>query len=305
MFALADLITIEVLNAGIENLRNNPHHLEYILRGYHQSPFLKKIHGSQYIRQFKEWLKNNSIKIQPYYALDTNILPNITVTATYDESTTFFGDYGNTCKDEITDGDCVADFDAIAISADKMEMYVYNSYNLTSSLLPGMILKNVDYEGKIEYITSDVESGLTTIRSTSELPRVLGGWRAEISAPIRKVTVNSSLNQVTVFVKVKSSGDVELHKLLCMLTRYCLKYGRMNFENLGLMKSHFGQGMMVLEDPDQSIYASSFTITGEIGDWWIISEDEVPTSYNIVSLEAVRECSQSTDPSTVLLDKWP
>lgn len=279
MFAISDMITIEVLEAGIENLRNHPEHLEFILGGYHQSKFLRKLHGSNYIRQFRDWINKNEIKIQPYYAPDTNVFPNISVTATYSESEQFLGDYGQSSAHNLTVASCLAHFDASELTDDLLELRVSNSYNLQRYAAPGKILANDEFMTEIEYVV--IGPDYTSIRTKEAMPRTLADWKIQDPHSVKKITVDASLNQTSVFIKVKSAGDVELHKLLCMVVRYCLKYGRLHFDSLGLMVPTFSQEMMVLEDPDQSIYSSVFTITGRIGDSWIISEEIIPTTFSL------------------------
>jgi hypothetical protein len=94
MFSTADLIVMNAIEAGLENLRNNPSHLEFILGKYEDTSYMRKLHGSAYVRQCKELVLKNKINIRPYYVLDANKLPSVAVIAQYSEDILVLGDYG-------------------------------------------------------------------------------------------------------------------------------------------------------------------------------------------------------------------
>jgi hypothetical protein len=257
----------------LANLRNNPHHLEFILGGYHKSDFLKKLHGSNYIRQCTDLILENRLHVAPYYVLDTNRLPNVVVTAIYNEDQQFLGDYGSTCNVAIK-ARCYAKFNASELSSDGLALKVAKSYGLEKILRPGMQLFNADFVTKIDMIVQ--KDTYTEIHSQTPILNKLSGWEAK-SAPLQHyTTVNSSLNACTAMLKLKSSGDIESHKLLCMVLRYCLKFSRISLDNLGFQKTNVSQQMTVLEDADQAIFATTFQVSGVIADSWIVAESTSP-----------------------------
>lgn len=275
MFGLADMIVIEVIERGLENLRQNPHHLEFILGGYHQSKFLKKLHGERYVQQCIDYITQNKIHVEPYYVLDTNRIPNIAVLATYHEDTQFLGDYSSTCSTLSLQPKCYAQFDATTLSADKLSVFAASSYKLENTIRPGMLLVNGDFSATITSVF--VRDGqLTEIYINKKAPQKLKGWKVQSIAVPKFTRTASSLNSANVMIKMRSSGDIEVHKLICLVIRYCLRFGRLQLDSLGYQTTKLSQEMTVLEDPDQSIFATSFSMTGVIADTWIDAESTGP-----------------------------
>lgn len=279
MFGLVDMIVIEVIERGLENLRLNPHHLEFILGGYHQSKFLTKLHGGRYVQQCVDYITQNKIHVEPYYVLDTNRIPNIAVLATYHEDTQFFGDYGSTCSTLSMQPKCYAHFDASNISTDKLSLFISSSYKIEDTIRIGMLVVNGEFSASVTSVF--VRDGLTEIYVNKKLPQKLKGWKIQSIATPKYTQTASSLNSANVMIKMKSSGDIEVHKLLCLVLRYCLRFGRVQLDSLGLQNTKLSQEMTVLEDPDQSIFATSFSISGVIADTWINAESEGPAFINL------------------------
>lgn len=291
MFGLADMIVIEVIEKALLNLRNNPHHLEFILGGYHKSDFLKKLHGSNYIRQCVGLILENRLHVSPYYVLDTNRLPNVVVTAIYNEEQQFMGDFGSDCTLALQPK-CYAKFNASELSTDLLTLKVTKPSSLEKVLRPGMFLCNGDFSVRIDMIVTGPV--YTEISSQSPLLNKLSGWEAKSSPQARFTVVNSSLNACTAMLKIKSSGDIETHKLLCMVLRYCLKFSRLSLENLGFQRTSVTQQMTILEDADQSIFATTFQISGVIADSWIVKESTSPEFLDIIMC-AVPEDLETND----------
>lgn len=283
MFALTDMIVIQGIEKALENLRENPHHLEFILGAYSATPFLKNLHGKDYIRNCMELISHNKIQIRPYYVLDSMQLPSISVVATYSESELMLGDFIGQQSEELAPR-LLGKFDATSIAQDSLSIFTPNEFAVSNFAFPGTYLHSGCFSAQIEMtIPGDTQ---TQIFVTTPLPAKLRGWEVKTMSSRCVATINSSGNSCTVMLKIKSSGDVETHKLLCMILRYCLRYSRMFFENHNLYVSTTNQDMLVLEDDTQMMFATVFSMQGKSFDSWIEYEQKTPDTI-LLDVDAV------------------
>lgn len=75
----SDLKIRSAIVLGLEDIKNNPWLINYILEDVTKDPFLKEQYSSQ-IKACKEWLKNNEIEVYMRHRLDKDRLPCITIT---------------------------------------------------------------------------------------------------------------------------------------------------------------------------------------------------------------------------------
>ena len=278
MFALSDMITIEVIERSLANLRANPHHLCYILGEYSSTPFLRNIHGKDYIKHCMDLILNNKIQISPYYNLNNMQLPHISVVATYQEADQAIGDYVDSSIEELPPR-TLGCFDAVSIASDNLSIFVPNSYEVSEFAFPNTYLCNGNYKVQISMtIPGDTQ---TQIYVKTTLPNLLAGWKIKTSNGRSVATINGSGNNCTVMIKIKSSGDIETHKLLCTVLRYCLRFGRIYLEGHNLYLSNTNQDMPVLEDESQMIFATVFMMSGKSWDFWIENENIQPDHINL------------------------
>lgn len=278
MFAIADLIVLDAIEDGLRNLRENPAHLEFILGKYTDTPYMRKLHGSAFVRQCVDFVTKNKITIKPYYVFDLAKLPSISVIAQYQEDMQVLGDYGA--------GQDVGELDPVRIGqvlpvewgTESNELIIGNANEAIEWLYSGAYLSQDDFSTRINLVIPK-EHDRAVLVCDDPLPQIrLCDW-VVTSAPARRVAIlNASGNHATVSVDVKSSGDIETHKLLATVVRYCLKRGRLLMDSNGLQVSSSGQNFPVAYDEEQGIFQTVFTLSGKIWDCWIESEmnNQVP-----------------------------
>jgi hypothetical protein len=124
-----------------------------------------------------------------------------------------------------------------------------------------------------------------TIYCTEQLPKKrLIDWQVVTTESSRVAVIHSSGNAANVSIDLKSSGDIETHKLLALVIRYCLRYGRYLMDANGLQVSTSNQNYPAMFDEDQSIFQTVFTLQGKIWDNWIQTEKNNPQG---ISLEVI------------------
>ena len=296
MFALSDMIIIEIIEKGLENLRLNPHHLDYILGTYSSTPFLRNIHGKDYTKHCMDLVLNNKIQVSPYYVLNNMQLPHIAVVATYSEAEMMLGDYVGSNIEELPPR-TLGTFDAVSIAPDGLSIFVPNAYSVSEFAFPGTYLHNGNFKSQIEMtIPGNTQ---TQIYIKNVMPNKLVGWTVKTMSTSCVATINASGNNCTVMIKLKSSGDVEVHKLLCLILRYCLRFGRIYLEGHNLYLSTTNQDMLVLEDESQQIFATVFSMSGKSFDFWIESEHRNPDHISL-EVDAVPVSIENGDEAVVL-----
>jgi hypothetical protein len=271
MFNVVDMAVIEVIEQGLENLRQNPHHLRFILGAFSRNQKMIGWHGANYINQCVTLILNQKIHITPGYVNNNAQLPHIAVMTTYDESQQFLGDYGRT--DVESSG---SEFSPEALSVTILrwvgdrEVVVSKKPYIGQYLIHGQDSRVItDCLPDGDYYKCELASDVS--------PRWMENcFLADALNPLL-LEIHTSMNSCNVMIRLKSSGDVEVHKLLCLVLRYCLRYGRYSLENLGVQISRTHQDLPVLEDPDQLIFASAFSMSGTASDSWIVAESRNPS----------------------------
>jgi hypothetical protein len=287
MFAVADLIVLEAIEKGLENLRNNPHHLEFILGRYEETCYMRKLHGTQYIRQCKELILQNKISVRPFYVLDLAKLPSISVLAQYQEDTQVFGDYGSVDEMKEIAPKVLGQMQAVSWGIEDTELVVSGLDTIANWIYPGLYLRQDDFNTKIIMIIP-VENNRAVICCENPLPKTrLVDWEVTDIPYSRMAILNSSGNMASVSIEVKSSGDIEVHKLLALVVRYCLRKERLFMDSAGLQISISSQSFPILQDEEQGIFQSHFSLQGKIWDCWI--QEEVDNQVPSLSFQAESE----------------
>jgi len=285
MFSVADLIVMNAIEAGLENLRNNPHHLEFILGKYDDTPYMRKLHGSAYIRQCKELILKNKIFVKPYYVLDLAKLPSVAVIAQYTEDVLVLGDYGMQQEMAVIPPIVLGKALGVAWETTGYGLIV-NAEEVVDWIYAGAYLRQGTFTSRIDRIVPST-NGTVIIFCVDLLPRLkLIDWQVVTTESSRTATIHSSGNVANVSIDLKTSGDIETHKLIALVIRYCLRFGRYLMDENGLQITTTNQNFPSVYDEEQSIFQTVFTLQGKIWDNWIQSERNNPQG---IQLEVIPE----------------
>jgi hypothetical protein len=86
------------------------------------------------------------------------------------------------------------------------------------------------------------------------------------------VSCNASTDMVTVQMNLCTTGDPSIHRLLSIVLRYCLKSGRMDFENMGFQVPIISYTTLLPSEQTELEWESTYTIEGKFTDSWIDRE---------------------------------
>lgn len=282
-FGICDIITCEVIKDGLLHLSRNPKHIEHILGVFSCNDLVLKNVGREYLAQCIQYIMDNRVEVAPYYAIDVKRRPSISVISSGSEDTQFLGDYGFEQNMNMNMPAVVyAQWDATAISKD--EMTVTADYKLDTKLWIGMFISNGQHTVRLTGILK--KSGEpTTLFLDQELPdnTRLTAWTAKSSEKGRGATVSASMDAVTVQCKLTTNGDFSIHRLMSIVTRYCLKRGRLLFDQYGMQVASFSYTPPMLTEQDEHEFESVYTINAKFTDTWIEKEyDLADSAANVV-----------------------
>lgn len=79
MISQTDVIITEMLQQGLEDIRQNPWLIDDVFSQFKTNPFLAKKYGEKEIQAAKDWFLSNKIEVLMKYRLDKDTFPSITV----------------------------------------------------------------------------------------------------------------------------------------------------------------------------------------------------------------------------------
>lgn len=274
MFGISDLIGVVVVENRLRHLVANPDQLNFILKPFCTFHDIREKVGARYISQAVEFVIQNQVHVAPYYQADLQKIPSIVFVSRTGEKQQYIGD---TANDECaaTYAPFVYDtFDVKGIQGlSRDELVVPAALNIEDKIWKGVTLANGDFTTRVDGI--NVSPGKDTIIAiTGSVPEGTNftGWKAQSTARTHNYSVRASTEAVELVCKLTTSGDYAIHRLMSIVTRYCLKSGRMLFEHYGLQVPTISQGMPVLMDQDQMVYETTFTINGSLTERWVDHE---------------------------------
>lgn len=272
MFGFADLVTCAVLKSGLQYLSEHPRHLEFILSSFVCVPELRDLVGIEHVKDCIEFVTNNRVHVAPYYQIDIKKRPSLAVVSSGSEAMQFLGDYGRVQQSEMTLPPAVyVEWDAKAISKDTIK--VAKALELEKKLWTGLVITNGTASAILRGIL--VRDGEDTVlcldRDLPEHSR-LTGWKAMSDDTTKGYIVHSSMDDVRVQIKLTTTGDYSLHRLLSVVTRYCLKHGRVMFDQMGMQVATFSYTPPIMTENTEFEYESLFTIEAKMTDSWVHEE---------------------------------
>ena len=290
MFGIVDLVVVTGIKDALSFLSNNPRHIEFILGQFCQKP-IRNLVGREHIKECIDYIQHNRIEVNPYYQMDIKKRPAISVVASYAEAQQFMGDYGSfqMSPDELPLIK-YASFDAKSIN--KCKLYVSPLLKLEDKLWHGLTITNGQEERIIKGILAR-EGEDTAIFLDEALPEgtLLIGWKVVSGTKNIGYQVNSSMEAVTVQLKLNTLGDYSVHRLLATIVRYCLKKQRLYFDQYGLQVATYSQTPPLLTDENENEFETVFTIEGKMTDSWIDREIEMLESGMNIQIEIIADAN--------------
>ena len=106
---------------------------------------------------------------------------------------------------------------------------------------------------------------------------LLKNWSFKSQHSTRVAVVGASGDSVNIGVLLKTTGDIQLHKLFSLVMRYILKKGRMTLESQGLQVATITQSPPSEEGSTQDIaFTTTFSIKATAFDFWIEKTVSLP-----------------------------
>jgi hypothetical protein len=157
-----------------------------------------------------------------------------------------------------------------------------------------MYIKNGDYATRLQGIKPGVNGADDTLYLKDTIPTtvLLKGWQAQSSERYRGITLNASMDDVTVQCKLTTNGDYSLHRLFSVVLRYCLKRGRLIFDSYGMQVASFSYTPPMLSDQDEMEYESVCTINCKVTDTWIEKDWITPDDAGKITIELFAHSNQ-------------
>lgn len=291
---LADLAVMTTIQSGLQHLKENPEELEYLLSNYIDLCMINKMTGGyKYIRTLMDVMLEKAgqqIIVDEYYTQNTQSNYAVYVISSGGESNKFFSDYGQQEQHQI-DPKVYIMADAIKTKGKNKLVFLKNT-NLLSIVSVGMKAFILTSTGEFEASVLDIfpdkknisdapssdgvnNSDSVTVILDRDIPLfenkpILKGWTFRSKHKSKIATINASGDSVNVGVLLKTTGDIQLHKLFCLVMRYILKKGRVVLESQGLQVATVTQSPPSEEGSTQDIaFTTTFSIKATAFDFWI------------------------------------
>jgi hypothetical protein len=298
---LADLAVMTTIQSGLAHLKENPDELEYILSNYVDLCMINKLTGGyKYVKMLMDVVLDKTgqqIIVDEYYTQNTQPNYGIYVIASGGESNKFFGDYGQE-EQQVISPKVYLVADAIKIKG-KNKLVFLKSTGILEILAVGMKASISTPQQEFIATITDIfpdnknladapsaqgvaASDSATVVLDADIPifegkPLLKGWNFKSRHGYRTAVVNASGDSVNIGVLLKTAGDIQLHKLFCLILRYVLKKGRMTLESQGLQIATISQNAPEEEGGGQDIFFSTaFSIRATAFDFWIERKVQSP-----------------------------
>jgi len=286
-----------VIEDGLAHLAAHPDHLNFILSPFFKHRAIREYVGAKHISDCVSYVVNNRIYVAPYYQADLGKVPSIVTVARQGEEQQFLGDLGDYQKN------CVVlppikyfDFIIDGIEDDRTSLLVPEELKVEEQLWPRIWVANGSFKAQVDYI--QVRPGLSTkIALKTKVPDQINytGWSAQSGEREKGYEIHASLDSVEVNAVLTTTGDYTVHRLMSIVTRYCLKRGRLLFDHYGFQVPQISQGMPVKEEEQPPVYSTVFTIRGKLTEHWIANEFDYIDESAKLTLDYIAESEGKKD----------
>lgn len=298
---LADLAVMATIQDGLRHLKENPDELEYLLSNYVDLCMINKMTGGyKYVRMLMDVMLEKSgqqIIVDEYYTQNTQSNFAVYVISSGGETNKFFGDYGQQEQQQI-DPKVYLHANAIK-NKGKNKLVFLKSTGILDAVATGMkatiTTPSGDYEATVTDLFPDNKSlpdapsakgfnnsDSVTVILDKDLPifegkPLLKGWTFKSKHGTRVAVINASGDTVNIGVLLKTTGDIQLHKLFTLVMRYILKKGRMTLESQGLQIATITQSPPSEEGSTQdAAFTTTFSLKATAFDFWIEKKVSLP-----------------------------
>ena len=269
-FPIAEIITSAVIEERLQYLADHPSHLNWMLSPFVAHRGIARLVDPKYIEQCVNYIKSSRPMVRPVYETDMNKLPSIVVSSFQGEGQMFIGDYGGQHMAEQHRPSSILTFDSISI--EKNIVTTTNNQGVDEVVWPGLYFKSGQHSSVINSLYK--QDNLVVLQLKDDLPSGLPLQKCQIMTGSDQTwyMINSSIDTVKANVTLTTAGDHAIHRLMTVVLRYCLKSGRMLFDNYGMQVATFSQQPAMLADDTQLIWQTAFMIDAKITDHWIVGE---------------------------------
>jgi hypothetical protein len=298
---LADLAVMATIQSGLQHLKENPDELEYLLSNYVDLCMINKMTGGyKYVRMLMDVMLDKSgqqIIIDEYYTQNTQSNYAVYVISSGGESNKFFSDYGQEEQQQI-DPKVYLIADAFKNKGKNKLVFLKNT-GILDAVSVGMkaviATPSGTFEASVKEIFPDKKNqpdapsseGVNnpdsiTVVLDQDIPFFEGkpclkGWNFKSKHKARVAVINASGDSVNIGVLLKTTGDIQLHKLFTLVMRYILKKGRMTLESQGLQVATITQSPPSEEGGTQDVaFTTTFSIKAAAFDFWIDKKVSLP-----------------------------
>jgi len=256
--------------------------------------------GYKYVRMLMDVMLEKTgqqIIVDEYYTQNTQSNYAVYVISSGGESNKFFSDYGQEEQQQI-EPKVYLTADAIK-SKRKNKLVFLKSTGALDAVSVGMKATISTPTGNFEASVTDVfpdkkslpdgpsfeglnNSDSITVVIDKDLPifegkPLLRGWSFKSKHGTRVAVINASGDSVNIGVLLKTTGDIQLHKLFTLVMRYILKKGRMTLESQGLQVATITQSPPSEEGGTQDVaFTTTFSIKATAFDFWIDKKVSLP-----------------------------
>jgi hypothetical protein len=298
---LADLAVMATIQSGLQHLKENPDELEYILSNYVDLCMINKMTGGyKYVRMLMDVMLEKTgqqIIVDEYYTQNTQSNYAVYVISSGGESNKFFSDYGQEEQQQI-EPKVYLIADAIKNKGKNKLVFLKNT-GILDAVSIGMKAVISTPTGNFEAFVKEIfpdkkslpdaptaegfnNSDSVTVILDKDIPIFEGkpslkGWSFKSRHSIRTAIINASGDSVNIGVLLKTTGDIQLHKLFTLVMRYILKKGRMTLESQGLQVATITQSPPSEEGGTQDVaFTTTFSIKATAFDFWIDKKVSLP-----------------------------
>lgn len=275
-FGFGDLITIMVLEDGLKHLASHPDHLQFILKPLGCGD-MKDFVGANHIIDCINFVTKNRIYLAPYYQEDLGKLPSIVTVARQGETQQFIGDYGSSFVSQAVLPPVVyKEFTISGFEDGRQSLLVPAATKIEDYVWPNIWISNGTFLAQVDHIlVREGEDTKVALKKAVPEMTAFTGWKAQSGDRSRAYEVHSSMDEIEINAKLTTTGDYTVHRLLSIVTRYCLKRGRPIFNAYGLQVATFNQSMPIKEEEQPPVFSTVFTIRGKYTESWIAAECQV------------------------------
>ena len=275
-FTIAELITTAVIEDRLDFLSKHPDHINWMLSSLVCNKAMKRLVDARYVDECVKYITTNRINVRPVYESDMAKFPSIVIAAHQGESQQFIGDEGGDAMVREVAPQVLLDFNATQFAGDMI--IASDNQGVEETVWPGLYFRSGAFVAKILRVYKVVGTPtLVNVQIDRPIPSGTSVRGCEvITTPNQQwYHFNSSIDDVVVSATLSTAGDHAIHRLMCIVLRYCLKSGRLLFDSYGMQVATFSQQPVTLADDTQMIWQTNFTIQAKATDHWITQDDEL------------------------------